>query len=908
MRLWSRVRNWVHDILRLSRVETEMDAELRCHLEAYAEDLVRSGIPPPEARRRARIEFGSIEQTKEDCRHARGINVIESVSQDLRYALRMQLRGWGFTLIAVPTLALGIGAATAIFGVVKAVILTPLPFREPWQLVHVWEGHEHYHRGDEAYFSTARPGTLYDWRAQSQSFESITAYRWRPMLLTDHKQAELISAQEVYDHFFETMGRRAYLGRTLQFSDYQANSPKVVVIGHAMWIKRFAGDREVVGRLISLDRQRYQIVGVMPPDFYPLPGGGYPGLWTPHWANQGERDDRTTWGLFPIARLKHGVTWQQAQTELDVISARVSQDHPTLEPLGGIVVPMDAQLIGSSWKLLLLLAVGVSLLLLIACVNVANLLLARGVDREKEFAIRTALGARRTRLLLQLFTESLVFAVAAGIAGVGVAWAGTRALLTVLPQAAILPRLDSVKVDFATLAFAGALTLLASLLFGFVPLLRASRNQPHDALKLEGRSLSAGARKRRLGQIFVVSEFVFSLVLLILSVLLIQSYIRLERIDPGFDTSNLLVFHLTVPDVNYGTWAADSNNARRGRLYEQLEQTLNQVPGTESVAFTVGLPLTEDFNPWPVQIEGREPPLREAPETKGGAAQNQDQTGIQAVNPQYFRTLRIKLRRGRLFEERDSAEARKVAVINEAFARTFFPNDDPIGRQVTVWYAKTVIVGVVSDFKLNALDRKASPEIFWSLRQLPSPNVWIMARARSDSSLLAGTLREKLHDFDSDLPVQEMQSMNEVMAGSLSLKRLSATLISLVALLALALAAAGIYGVISYSVSQRRKELGIRIAFGANRRDVLGLIVGETCRLAILGSAFGCAAAVAVGQLATHTVYISPGQASSLSEDGLSPATFVFCSLFLSGIAACASYLPARRALRVDPAVTLQHE
>jgi predicted permease len=904
MRL-SNIRSWWRGILRLSRMESEMDAELRFHIDTFAEELVRQGLPREEATRRARLEFGSLEQAKQECRNARGINLIENLLQDLRYALRTTRRSFGFTAIAVPTLALGIGATTAIFSVVKAVILNPLPFRQPENLVHIWEGHQHYHRGDQAYFSTARPGTLYDWRAQSQSFESITAYKRRPALLTDNKRAELVSAQDVYDQFFETLGTPAHLGRTLQASDYEPGAAHVAVISNTMWIRRFGADPGMICRRISLDRESYEVVGVMPAGFYPLPGGEYPELWTPHWANQGEKDDRTTWGLIPVARLKPGISWQQAQIELDVISSRTSQDHPTLEPIGGIVVPMDAQLIGSSWKLLVLLGAAVILLLLIACVNVANLLLARAVDREKEFAIRTALGARRGRLLLQLFTESLVFAVAAGIAGIGIAFAGTRALLTILPRTAILPRLDSVKVDFAALAFVSVLTLLASLLFGFIPLLRASQNQSHDALKREGRGVSSGVSKRRLGQVFVVSEFVFSLVLLILGVLLVESFVKLQRADPGFDASNLLVFRIPVPEVDYGKFIYGATDTRRERLYEQLEQLLSETPGVESVAFTAGLPLTQEFNPWPVQIEGREQPLNR---TKVADYDVQGQTAIQTVNPRYFHALRVKLVSGRFFEERDGADAPKVAVVNEAFARAFFPNEDPIGKQVTVWFAKTMIVGVAADFKLNGLDRKTLPEIFWSIRQTPSPNGWIMARANSAPSILAESMRQKIHNFDSDLPVREMQSMNDVIADSLWLKRLSAMLIGLVAVLAILLAGAGIYSVMSYSVSRRRKEVGIRMAFGADRRAVLGLIMGETCRLAILGSALGCVAAFIAGSLATHTVYISPGLASSQYKDSLSPAAFIFSSLFLFGIAVCASYAPARRALGVDPMVALQHE
>jgi predicted permease len=906
MKLWSRIRSWLRDVLRLSHMESEMDAELRSHIEAFAEDLIRGGIPPQEAMRRARIEFGSIEQTKEECRKARGINVVESIIQDLRYALLTQRRSWGFTAVAVPTLALGIGAATAIFSVVKAVILNPIPFRAPENLVHVWEGHEHYHRGDQAYFSTARPGTLYDWREQSRSFESISAYRWRQMLLTDSKRAELVSAQDVYDQFFETLGTPARLGRTLQATDYEARASHVVVISNTMWVKRFGGTPGVIGRRVSLDRESYEVVGVMPEGFYPFPGGGYPELWIPHWANQGEKNDRTTWGVFPVARLKPGITWQQAQTEVDVTSARMSHDHPTLEKMGGIVVPMDAQLIGSSWKLLLLLAGAVALLLLIACVNVANLLLARAVDREKEFAIRTALGAARGRLVLQLFTESLVFAFGSGVVGIGVASAGTRALLAVLPQAATLPRLDSVKIDFGALAFVCALTFVASLLFCFIPLIRASRGQPHLALTISGRGFSASTSKRRLGQVFVVSEFVFSLVLLILGVLLVEGFVKLQRVDPGFDASNLLVFKVAVPDVNYGKFVAGEKNAPRAKLYEQVEQLLIELPGVDSVGFTGGLPLTQAFNPWPVQIEGRE---RQSGSVEAKAPDRyEDQTAIQIVNPQYFHALRVKLVSGRFFEERDSAEAPKVAVVNEAFARAFFPNENPLDKRVTVWFAKTAIVGVVSDFKLNALDRKTLPEIFWSIRQIPTRSTWIMARPKSNSSLAAEAIRQKIQDFDSDLPVLEMQSMKDVISDSLWLKRLSATLVGVVSVLAMMLAGAGIYRLMSYSVSQRRKEVGIRVAFGANRRDVFGLIMGETCRLAILGCVLGCTVAFIAGHLAIHTVYLSPGEASSQSQDSLSPAAFVLSSLFLLGVAICASFAPARRALRVDPMVALQHE
>jgi predicted permease len=898
---WQRVRS----VFRRDQMERELEAELSAHLEMAIEENVKLGVSPDEARRQALVRFGGTEQTKEQHREARGLPVLEEFMHALVRNLRLSLRQFrkqpGFTVTVVLTLALGIGATTSIFSVVKAVIFNPLPFRQPENLVHVWEGHEHYHRGDQAFFSSARPGALYDWRVQSRSFESISAYRWRTMLLTDNKTAELVSGHDVYDQFFETLGTPAELGRTLGQADYAPSAPHVVVISSAMWVKHFGGDPGVIGRRMSLDRESYEIVGVMPPGFYPAPE--YPELWTPHWANQGEKADRNIWGLHPLARLKPGVTWEQAQTELDVISARVLKDHPELESVGGVVVPMDAQLIGSSWKLLLLLAGGVTLLLLIACVNVANLLLARAVDREKEFAIRTALGAGRGRLVFQLFSESLVFAVAAGMVGIAAAFAGTRVLLMVLPRAKILPRLDSVKVDFASLAFVCTLTLLASLLFSFVPLLRVSRSRPHDALKAEGRGFSADTSKRRMGQLFIVSEFVFSLVLLILGVLLVESFIKLQHVSPGFDTNNLMVFRIPVPDVNYGKFTYGVKDTRREKLYEQLERLLSDVPGVESVGFAGGLPLRQGFNPSPVVITGQEPPPELA---KGKDVPLEASTATQMVNPLYFHALRVKLVGGRFFEERDNEDAPKVAIVNEAFVRRFFPNEDPLGKEVTVWFAKTKIIGVAADFKMNALDQKTLPAIFWCLRQVASPNAWIMLRAKSNPSALTAILRKKIQDFDSDLPVQEMESMTAVMADSLWLKRLSATLIGLVAVLAIVLAGTGIYSVMSYSVNQRKKEVGIRIAFGADRRDVLGLIIGETCRFATLGSVVGCAVALVAGQLAVHTVYLSPEQASSQVQDSLSPAAFLLSSLFLFCVAISASYVPARRALKVDPMAALQ--
>ena len=886
---------------------TELGDEIRAHIEMEQQENLEAGMSPEEAHYAALRRFGNVTLAQERSREMWGWDSIETLLQDLRYGLRQLRRSPGFAVVSLMTLALGIGATTSIFSVVKAVILNPLPFREPQNLVHLWEGArgDRYHRGDQAYFSSVRPGYFYDWKTQSQSFECVTSYRWRTMLLTGERRADLLSAQEVSGQFFERLGTLAQLGRTLAAADYEPGAPQVVVISNAVWVDRFGKDPGVIGRRISLDRESYEIVGVMPAGFYPTPFGKVE-LWVPHWADAKEKDDLQTWGLSVIARLKPGVTWTKAQTELDVVSARVAKDHPKEGEGSAVVVPMDSQLIGSSWKLLMLLAGCVAVLLLIACVNVANLILARIVNREREFAVRTALGAGRRRLVLQLFTECLVLAMAAAGVGILAATVGTRGLLSLLPESS-LPKLDSVRVDFGVLAFVCGITLLVSVFFSLIPLLKVMRTQPSEALKTEGRGMSTGQSRRRLGQTFVVSEFVLSLVLLILGVLLVESFVKLQRVDPGFDSSHLLTFQVLVPSVNYGPFNWGDKNAPREKLYENLDRVLSAVPGVKSVGFAAHLPLQQEFNPSGVVIEGREPP----PDRAGGVASDGSlgQTGTQYVNPNYFQTLGLKPLAGRFLQERDNADVPMAAVVNQTFARTFFPSEDPVGKRVTVWFAHATIVGVAPDFKMNSLDRKPYPEIFWSLRQTTSPDVSIMARTKSDPALLSAALRQKIQEFDPDLPVVEMHSMGEVIADSLWLKRVSAFLIGLVAALAVILAGTGIYSVTAYSVSTRTREVGIRMALGADRRDVLGLILAETCRLALLGSLAGCAIAYAVGRVATSQVYLAPSVASSQIRTGeLSPAAFTISSIFLFVVALSASLIPALRAMHVDPMVALRYE
>jgi putative ABC transport system permease protein len=791
-----------------------------------------------------------------------------------------------------------------------------LPFKQPANLVNVWGGSpgEHYHLGDQSYFSSVHPGDFYAWRVQSRSFESASAYHWQSMLLTGERQAEVVNAQIVADRFFETLGTPAQLGRTFGLEDYGPGTSHVAVISHKMWVEVFGKDPAIVRRKILLDHESYEVLGVMPAGFYPT-RYEFADMWTPHWASVKEKEDLTSWGWAMIARLKPGVTWEQAQTELDMVTARLAKERPLDAKTDAVVVPTSSEIIGSSWKLLYLLFGGVTLLLLIALVNVTNLLMARAIRRQKEFSVRAALGAGRGRLIAQLFTESLLLALIAGVAGVAMASVGTRALLALLPPSASLPRLDTAKVDLAVLGFVFAVALVASLVFSLIPLFYLSENGAAESLKTDGRGSSLGKHKRRLGQAFVMSEFIFSLVLLILGALLVDSFIKVERTDPGFEPRNLLTFQLDVPQMNYGKIVAGGDNARRERAYQQIELRLASVPGVESVALSAKVPLRQEFNPWTIRIEGRQPGNEKAADSGSPGFGGHGDVSLQRVSPSFFETLKLKLVSGRFLEERDTANVAMVAVVNQAFLRKFFPGEDPIGKHITVdgtdWFPQAVIIGVIADLRLNALDRNPYPAVFWSLRQVPTESETVSALVRTKSNPLAvsGALRQALQDFDPELPVTGVESMAGVVSDSLWRNRISASLIGLLAILAIGLAGTGIYSVMSYSVSQRTREMGIRVALGASPRDVLRLILRETCSLAFFGSLLGCAAAFAAGRLAMNQVYLAPSIAASQDQTmSLHPAAFIISSLFLFGVAVFASYIPARRAMRVDPMVALRYE
>lgn len=827
---------------------------------------------------------------------------------DVRFALRQCSSRPVWMAVILLTLAIGIGATTSIFSIVDAVVLKPLPFYQPERLVHIWEGGrgDRYQPGENPDFIYARPGSFYDWQKQSSSFESVSAYKWRKMTLTSGERTENVWAQDVVEHFFETLGVSARLGRAFTSADYKPGTSHLVVLSHHLWSDRFGKDPNIVGRVVSIDAEPYEVIGVMPQGFFPTRDDP-PDLWTAHWSDAKEKADRVSWGLTVYARLKPGVSLRQAQSDMDVVASRMAQDYPqAYQNMGAVLVPVAAQVIGSTWKLFLLLSAAVALLLLIACVNVANLLLARFVDREKEFSIRITLGATRFRLLRQLLLENSLIAISAAVLGVIIAAWGTQSLIRLLPRAAHLSRLDGTRINLPVLAFISLIVFVAILLFSVLPLVRLSHTRPYETLKAEGRSASSGKGKRRLSQVFVVTEFALSLILLVIGALLVQSFQNLSRVNPGFPSQNLFALDIQVPQFRYGPYKFEAKNTSREQLYEKLEQRLAAVSGVESVGLTAKLPLRHEFDPWAVSVVGRAPePLVPkqgevyAPPTAGFAKHGE--TSIQRVSPSFFQTLGATLVKGRFLTEQDTASAALVTVVNETFANQIFPNSDPVGKEVIVdhtsWFPKLVIVGVIRDFKMNALDRKPRGEMFWSLRQVPSESVWVLARTATTQSVTAIFLRQAINEVDRDLAIGTVETMQSVMEDSVWRTRVAALLLGLLASIALALAVTGIYSVMSYSVSQRTKELGIRIAFGAGHRNISSLVLGETLWLATIGTVIGCAGAFIAGRLVSQQLY---------GVSGSDPVTYIVTAALLIVIGLAASYAPARRALRVDPLEVLQ--
>jgi putative ABC transport system permease protein len=808
---------------------------------------------------------------------------MQTLWQDLRYGARMLLRKPGFTLIAVLTLALGIGATTAIFSVVNTVVLRPLPYPEPDRLAMVWMNNKRINVAEDWH---SWPNYI-DYRDQNKVFESIAAFNNRSFNLTGEGEPVRVVGAWGTANLFPTLGVNPILGRGFTVEEEEQGKGSVVVLGYGLWQRQFGGDPQVVGKTISLNGAPRTVIGVMPAGFnFPRKETE---IWIPVSLNQQNRQQRGGFWIQAIGRLKPGVTVRQAQAEMSGIADRLQQQYPDmLRGYGANIVGYQEQVVGSVKLALWLLLGAVGFVLLIACVNVANLLLGSAAAREREIAVRTAIGAGRARLVRQLLTESAVLALLGGAAGVLLAVWGLNALIALGPQD--IPRLSQAPLDGRVLGFALTVSLLTGLIFGLLPALQASKPDLNETLKEGGRGTTASRQGRRIRQSLVVAEVAIALVLLACAGLMIKSFLRLQQVNVGFNPDNLLTMRIQLSGERYG----QGQGAGAVNFYQQLIQRVESLPGVQGVGAISDIFLSQTPNSSNFSIEGR-------PDFK---PEERIETPVDVVSPNYFRVVGTALVSGRWFDERDGSQTTPVVIINETMARRFWPNEDPLGKRIKYggqgsndpW--KT-IVGVVADARRTGFEHEVRCETFLPHAQSPSRGMTLVARSTTRPEALAASVRQAVRELDKDQPVYDIRPMAAMLGEMVARRRLNMLLFGLFAGVALLLAGVGIYGVMSTAVTQRSHEIGVRLALGARAADVLKLVVREGMTLAVIGVVIGLAVALLVTRLMTSLLY---------GVSATDPATFVLIALLLTAVALVACWIPARRATMVDPMVALRVE
>ena len=804
-----------------------------------------------------------------------------TIWQDVKYGARMLAKRKGFTLVAASALALGIGANTAIFSVVNAVLLRPLPFPESERLVKL-------------YVTDARRGvtkypTSYlnfsDWRSQNTSFEAVAAHASTGASVRAGDKPESVEGVYVTADLFRVLGASPLLGRTF-LPEEEAPDSRVVVLSHEMWRKRFNSDTSIINRQVAFDGVPTTVVGVMPEGFqFPVEVVG-PEYWQPLNPKSEMNLERGQNYLSVVGRLKPNVSLAEAQAEMATIAARLEQQYTEKNAGRGInLVPLHEDIVGDVRPALLVLLGAVGLVLLIACANVANLTLARAASRSREIAIRAALGASRLRVARQLLTESLLLALGGGLAGLLLAVWGVEALGAAIP--ADIPRAAETGIDPVVLLFTLFVALLTGVVFGLAPALRASKSDFNEALKEGSRGSTEGFRSNRLRGLLVVSEVALSLVLLVGAGLLVRSFLELRNVRPGFEPQNLLTAGIGLPQNKY------PSEASQAAFYKQVLERVSALPGVKAVGGVEPLPMSGNNWSTTVTVEGR-------PAPPPGQRQR---TQTRVVSPGYHRAMGIPLLRGRLFTEQDTAASPKVVVVSESFARQIFPGEEAVGKRVKPTLAPNFtaeIVGVVGDVKHRALDETPSPELYASYQQAPQPFLALVVRAEpAVTAGLTNSIREAVLQIDADQPLYNVKTMDELLSDTVAGRRFQMTLLGLFAAVALALASVGVFGVMSYSVTRRTHEIGVRVALGAQRRDVLRLVVGQGMALVGAGIALGLAASLALTRLIAALLY---GVSAS------DPLIYSAVALLLATVALLACYLPARRAAKVDPMVALRYE
>jgi putative ABC transport system permease protein len=873
-----RARAW---LLRLVGVFTghrrdhEFTEELESHLAMHVEDNVRAGMTPGEARRHALVKLGGIEQAKETYRDRARLPLLDHLLQDVRVGTRMLRRNPLFTAVAVLTLGLGIGANAAIFSVVNAVLLRPLPYPDPERLVLIWATDTK--RG--ATEDVASYPDVEDWKAQSTSFDGMAAFTSRSAMLAGSDQAELVPAIQVMPGFFEMLGVRPAIGRTFRADDAES---RALLLSDSAWKRRFAGRADVLGQTLRLNEQTHVVIGVMPPDFRFSPDQReqvYTAL---------ARDPSRNHGfLRTVGRLRRGVSRAAAQADLDRITRRLAEQYPrSNQHVGANVMPLvDAMARHAKPGLLICLGV-VAMVLLVACTNVANLLLSRNASRQKELALRTALGAGRRRLTQQLLTESLLIALAGGALGLLLSAWTAPLLAAMLADNFPIPRIDGTRTDEWVLGFTLVVSLATAVLFGGLHALAAASLDLSGRLRESGRTATTGARAGRIRSGLVIMETALALVLLAGAGSLLKSLLVMRSTAPGFTAENLLTVGFWLPKSKL------ANTAERLRFFENVMTRVAALPGVRGAALVANLPMGGGYDTLGFRVVGRPAP---AP----GASFN---ANFNIASPGYFRTMGIPLRAGREFTDSDSAGAPPVIVINETAAQRFWPGEDPLGRQITVTNRiPHTVVGIARDVRQMSLGTAPRPEIFLnSLQPTPDwPWLTLVVRTASDPASLRASIKGIAQSVDRNVPIAQMRTFDEVLSGSLAQPRVYTMLVGAFAALALLLAAVGLYGVVAYTASQRTHEMGVRQALGAARGDILRLVLRQGLALSTAGTALGLLCALAVTRLLRSLVpTVQPGD----------PLTLLAVSALLMAVAVAATLLPAERASRVDPLVALRCE
>jgi predicted permease len=882
----------------------DLEEEMRLHLELRQEEQLQSGVAADDARAAARRRFGNTTYIKEESHLAWGWEWFENLAQDMRYGARMLRKAPGFSAVAILTMALGIGATTAIFGVVDATLLHPLPYPQPEQLVSVEDDLPGVGAQD---VGMSEP----EWQDLQRSgiFEYVSPTQFDENNLTGSSQPARVRMLIVAPNYFALLGVKPQVGRAFHPEDHSPGLILEVVISDGLWKRMFGGDRNILGRSIRLDTDLYRIVGVMPPGF-DAPGRtteernievwaatSFYGLPMPDHPPRSGRNLPTA-----VARLKPGFTIAAAQSRLDALVAALQKEFPEDYPKQSAwtvrLLPLKERVVGNVRQSLILLLGAVGLLLLIGCVNVANLMLARASARGREMAVRRALGAARKRLISQLLTESVLLSLLGGTAGLAILFCTKGFLLRLLPGS--LPRLNEISINSPVLVFALGASVVTGAIFGLVPALQADRLDLTHMLKQEGRGSSSAGEQARTRRILVVIEFALSLVLMVAAGLLLRSFWDLLNVRLGFNPQNVIAVRTRLPDPNEPKVDLYGTPAKEALFLRELVRRSRTLPGVEEVAVgdTASIPLDESLRDLKLISEGQ------FLFTLEGDIQNDEPpvADRSSVTTEYFHLLGIPLLRGRLFSELDDDQAPQVAVINEAFARTYWPSQNPLGKRFKRNRASApwiTVVGIIANARTESLAQAGVPKIYLDLYQTGGKRLAIFLRGNLDAAAIPGEVRERVQAVDPTLPVSGGQTLNDTVSASLAERRFSMEIVALFAMAALLLAGLGIYGVISYLVSERTHEIGIRIALGAESKSILQMVLRQGLGLAIAGAAAGLVCALIVSHLMAGLLYgVRPTD----------PLTFAGVSLLLIGVALLACYIPARRAIRVDPQVALRHE